>query len=72
MDESLEDAIDAGLGDLGFLIYVFESDCGVVLLEKLEDVQCLGKDGNQVEALDFCLRQPFGSETNFIERQVSY
>jgi hypothetical protein len=57
VDEGFEDAVDAGFGDTGFLVDILKGNGGVVLFEQLDDIERLGEDRNQVEALDFCLGQ---------------
>jgi hypothetical protein len=52
VDERLENAVDAGLGDASLLVDIFERDGGVVLFEKLDNVEGLGEDGDEVEPLD--------------------
>jgi hypothetical protein len=52
MDQGLEDAVDAGFGDAGFLVDVFERYRGMVFFEKLDDVEGLGEDGDEVEPFD--------------------
>ena len=57
MHQRLEDAIDAGLGDLRLLKNLFQRDRGVVLLQQLNHVERLGENRNQVQPLDLCLGQ---------------
>jgi hypothetical protein len=52
-----EDAVDAGLGDVGLLIDVFKRERGVLLLKQLDDVERLGQDRNEIKPLDLCLGQ---------------
>jgi hypothetical protein len=61
VDEGLEDAINAGLGDPGFPVDVLEGGRGVILLQELEYIEGLGEDGNQVQPLDLSLGQPIVS-----------
>ena len=48
----LQDAIDAGLGDVSALVDIFEGNGPVALFKQLDDVERLGKDGNEIEPLD--------------------
>jgi hypothetical protein len=57
VDQRLENAIDAGLGDMGFLEDVFQCERGVGLLQEFEDIEGLGENRDQIEALDLCLSQ---------------
>jgi hypothetical protein len=50
--EGLQDAIDAGLGDVSALVDIFEGNGPVALFKQLDDVERLGKDGNEIEPLD--------------------
>jgi hypothetical protein len=61
MHQRLEDAIDAGLGDLGLLIDVFQGDRSMVLLQLLDHVKSLGKNGDQIKPFNLRLGQSFAS-----------
>jgi len=53
MHKGLEDAIDAGLGDLRLLVNFFQGSGSMVVLHQLEDVvERLGENRNQVQPLD--------------------
>jgi hypothetical protein len=65
MDQRLENAVDAGLGDFGFAVDVFKGDGHMVLLKQLKDVEGFGENGDQVEPFDLC----FGHGFAFLEPQ---
>src|SRR5271166_521746 len=69
MHEGLEDAVDAGLGDLGLLVDVFEGDGLVALLQQLKYVERLGENWNQIEPLDLCLGQSFVPSSAFPKKR---
>jgi hypothetical protein len=52
--QGLEDAVDAGPGDLRLLVDIFEGDGSLAILQQLEYVEGLGENGNQVEPFDLC------------------
>ena len=50
MDEGLEDAVGGGFGDLGLAVDGLEGHRLIFRLEQLEDIECFGEDGDEVEA----------------------
>jgi hypothetical protein len=71
MHQRLEDAIDAGLGDLGLLIDVFQGDRSMVLLQLLDYIQRLGENGDQIKPFNLSLGQPFASlSSNPVQQQL--
>src|SRR6185503_18936805 len=57
--KGLKDAIDAGFRDMGLLVHVLERQGRMMLLQKLDHVERLGKNRNQIQSLDLRLGQPF-------------
>jgi hypothetical protein len=70
MHQRLEDAIDAGLGDLGLLIDVFQGDGSMVLLQLLDHVKSLGENGDQIKPFNLSLRQSFASLSSILVQQL--
>ena len=57
MNQGLENAVDAGLGDMRLLVNVLQGHGGVILFQQLKHVERLGQNGNQVQPLDLGFRQ---------------
>src|ERR1700733_14596097 len=57
MDKGLENAIDAGLGNVNSLEDVFQRKGRLLCFQQLEDVHGLGKNRNQIEPANFCFGQ---------------
>jgi hypothetical protein len=57
MDKSLENAINAGLGDMNLLKNILQSKRFLLRFQQLQDVHGLGKNGDQIEPANLCFGQ---------------
>jgi hypothetical protein len=53
----LEDAVNAGLRDIGQLEEILERDWGVKLLELLKNIKRFAKNRNYIKSLNFGVHQ---------------